>query len=175
MQYDQNLGGPCLEANGVKAELRLSIVVSRCYRSKLREPPQVWRRHQFLCLAGAFFRPGGARPPREVVKAFIDEHGDRFEVAPICRVLQVTPSMYWRHSARQKNPALRCPREQRDEVLAGHIQRVWQDNFQVYGANKIWRQLNREGLRMTRCTVERLMRRQGLCGTLRGKTIRTTR
>ena len=109
------------------------------------------------------------------MKAFIDEHGDRFEVEPICRVLQVTPSMYWRHSARQKNPALRCPREQRDEVLAGHIQRVWQDNFQVYGANKIWHQLNREGIRVTRCTVERLIRRQGVCGTLRGKTIRTTR
>lgn len=83
--------------------------------------------------------------------------------------------MYWRHSARQKKPALRCRPEQRDEMLVGHIQRVWQDNFQVYCADKIWRQLNREGIRMTRCTVERLMRRQGLCGTLRGKTIRTTR
>ena len=66
------------------------------------------------------FRPGGVRPPQEVVKAFIDEHRDRFGVEPICRVLQVAPSMYWRHAARQKNPDLRCRREQRDEVLVVH-------------------------------------------------------
>ena len=63
------------------------------------------------------------------MKAFIDEHRDRFGVEPICRVLQVAPSMYWRHAARQKNPALRCRCEQRDEVLVGHVERVWQDNF----------------------------------------------
>ncbi len=83
--------------------------------------------------------------------------------------------MYWRHAARQKNPALRCRREQRDEVLLGHVQQVWQDNFRVYGADKIWRQLNREGVRVARCTMERLMRRQGLRGALRGKATRTTR
>ena len=109
------------------------------------------------------------------MKAFIDEHRERFEVEPICRVLQVAPSMYWRHAARQKNPALRCRREPRDEVLVGHVQRVWQDNVRVYGADEIWRQLNREGIRVARCTVERLMRRQGLHGALRGKAIRTTR
>lgn len=109
------------------------------------------------------------------MKAFIDEHRERFEVEPICRVPQVAPSMYWRHAARQKNPALRCRREQRDEVLVGHVQRVWQDNVRVYGADKIWRQLNREGIRVARCTVEWLMRRQGLRGALRGKAIRTTR
>ena len=59
------------------------------------------------------------------MKAFIDEHRDRFGVEPICRVLQVAPSMYWRNAAQQKNPALRCRREQRDEVLVGHIEGAW--------------------------------------------------
>lgn len=59
-------------------------------------------------------------------------------------------------------------------MLAPEIERVWQANLQVYGADKVWRQLNREGVEVARCTVERLMRRQGLCGVMRGKVVRTT-
>jgi transposase InsO family protein len=88
--------------------------------------------------------------------------------------LQVAPSGYWHHAAQQKNPILRCARAQRDEALIPEIQRVWQSNLQVYGADKIWRQLNREGIEVARCTVERLMKRMGLEGVRRGKVVRTT-
>lgn len=89
-------------------------------------------------------------------------------------MLQVAPSAYWRHAARQRNSSLRCARAKRDEFLSPHVQRVWDANFQVYGAQKVWRQLQREGIEVARCTVERLMRRLGLHGAVRGKVIRTT-
>jgi transposase InsO family protein len=72
------------------------------------------------------------------------------------------------------NPALRCARAKRDEMLMPEIQRVWHANMQVYGADKVWHQLNREGIRIARCTVERLMKRLGLQGARRGKVVRTT-
>ena len=86
----------------------------------------------------------------------------------------MAPSCYWRHAARQRCPALRSQRAQRDEVLSADIQRVWHANWQVYGADKVWLQLNREGVQVARCTVERLMRRLGLQGVRRGKRVRTT-
>jgi len=89
-------------------------------------------------------------------------------------VLQIAPSGYWRHAARQRNPQLRCPRAQRDDSLVPHIERVWQANMRVYGADKVWKQMNREGLSIARCTVERLMKRLGLQGVRRGKVVRTT-
>lgn len=89
-------------------------------------------------------------------------------------MLQIAPSGYWRHVAEQRNPALRCARAQRDEDLIPKIQRVWQANLQVYGADKVWRQLKREGVTVARCTVERLMKRLGLEGARRGKVVRTT-
>jgi len=98
------------------------------------------------------------------MNGFLDTHRERFGVEPICRVLQVAPSAYRRAVARRRDPALRSSRTRRDEVLAGHIERVWQANLQVYGARKVWRQLQREGLGVARCTVERLMRAQGLRG-----------
>jgi len=108
------------------------------------------------------------------VKAFIDEHRERFGVESICKLLQVAPSAYWRHAARQRDPALRSTRTRRDEKLVGEIKRVWQVNLQVYGADKVWRQLNREGITVARCTVERLMQQQGLRGAMRGKPVKTT-
>ena len=89
-------------------------------------------------------------------------------------MLQVAPSGYWRHAAQQRNPQLRCPRAQRDDTLVAHIERVWQANMRVYGADKVWKQMNREGIVVARCTVERLMRRLGLQGVRRGKVVRTT-
>lgn len=89
--------------------------------------------------------------------------------------MQVAPSGYRRHAATQRNPALRCARVQRDDALIPQIQRVWHANFQVYGADKVWRQLNREEVPVARCTVERLMKRLGLEGARRGKVIKTTR
>jgi len=108
------------------------------------------------------------------VKAFIDEHRGAYGVEPICRVMQIAPSSYRQHAAHRKQPASRSARARRDDVLCEHIERVWQANLQVYGARKVWRQLNREGIEVARCTVERLMRRQGLHGVIRGKVVRTT-
>jgi len=89
-------------------------------------------------------------------------------------VLQVAPSGYRRYVARRRNPLLRCARAQRDDVLLNHVQRVWHANMQVYGADKVWKQMNREGVTVARCTVERLMRHLGLRGVRRGKSVRTT-
>ena len=88
--------------------------------------------------------------------------------------MQIAPSCYRRHAARLRNPALRSDRARQDEQLIPDIQRVWHANWQVYGADKVWLQMNREGVRIARCTVERLMRRLGLQGARRGKKVRTT-
>jgi transposase InsO family protein len=89
-------------------------------------------------------------------------------------VLQIAPSGYRRYAAQQRDHTLRPARARRDEELVPQIERVWQANMQVYGADKVWRQLTREGTAVARCTVERLMRRQGLRGVMRGKVVRTT-
>jgi putative transposase len=101
--------------------------------------------------------------------AYIDAHRDRFGVEPICRTLQFAPSTYW---SAKRRPA--SARAERDEVLRVEIARVHAENFGVYGAPKIWAQLNREGHRVARCTVERLMRDLGLRGAVRGRPKRTT-
>ena len=108
------------------------------------------------------------------MRSFVDEHRDTFGVEPICRQLQIAPSGYRRHVAQLRNPEQRSQRVLRDAVLVPEIERVWQANLRVYGADKVWRQLNREGVVVARCTVERLMRRQGLRGAMRGKVVRTT-
>ncbi|WP_265941681.1 IS3 family transposase [Dechloromonas sp. A34] len=139
-----------------------------------REVKELRKANEILKLASAFFGPGGARPPIQVLRSFVDEHRAAFGVEPICRQLQIAPSGYRRHVARRRNPEQRSQRVRRDEVLVPEIKRVWQANLQVYGADKVWRQLNREGIAVARCTVERLMRRQGLRGVMRGKVVRTT-
>jgi transposase InsO family protein len=103
------------------------------------------------------------------VNAYIDAHRDRCGVEPICETLQVAPSTYY---AAKQRP--RCRRRIRDDELCDHIGRVFGDNYQVYGARKVWRQLNREGIVVARCTVERLMGRMGLQGRRRGRRRRTT-
>lgn len=89
-------------------------------------------------------------------------------------MLQVASSAYRRHAARLRDPSRRSDRARRDEHLKLHVHRIWQENHRVYGADKVWRQLNREGVTVARCTVERLMRAQGLQGVRRGKRLRTT-
>jgi transposase InsO family protein len=108
------------------------------------------------------------------VNAFIDEHRAAHGVEPICSALQVAPSAYRRHAACQRDPARLPARAQRDAGLMPQVQRVYDANLRVYGADKVWRQLLREGVAVARCTVERLMRRLGLQGVRRGKGVRTT-
>ena len=106
--------------------------------------------------------------------AFVDAQGDEYGVEPICKVLPIAPSTYYEHKTRQADPARLPPRVRRDAVLREEIERVWNDNFQVYGAPKVWRQLGREGWKVARCTIERLMRQMGLQGATRGPRFKVT-
>ena len=106
--------------------------------------------------------------------AFIDAHWDDYGVESICRQLPIAPSTYYEHKAREADPERLPPRAQRDIALKPEIRRVWDENFQVYGAKKVWRQLNREQIPVARCTVERLMSVLGLQGAVRGKAYKTT-
>jgi putative transposase len=101
--------------------------------------------------------------------AFIDDHRGEFGVEPICRVLQIAPSTYYDHKARPPSA-----RTLRDQQLQVEIRRVFEDNFAVYGHRKVWAQLNREGIEVARCTVQRLMRQMGLHGAVRGRAWKTT-
>ena len=105
---------------------------------------------------------------------FIDEHRWEYGVGPICAVLPIAPSTYYEYKARENDTGRAPQRVQRDTCLRGQIKRVWDENYQVYGVRKVWRQLKREGIRVARCTVERLMRSLGLQGAVRGRRIRTT-
>ena len=105
---------------------------------------------------------------------FIDCFRALYGVEPICRELPIAPSTYYRHKALEDNPELRCKRYHQDEVLKPEVMRVWTENKRVYGVNKVWKQLKREGIKVARCTVGRLMRTQGLAGIRRGRRCITT-
>ena len=109
--------------------------------------------------------------------AFIAAHRDAHGVEPICAQLPIAPSTYYAWRAQARDPTRRSTRAQRDATLRPEIQRVWDENFRVYGAEKVWRQLGREAIVAARCTVERLMRAMGLRGATRGRafTITTVR
>jgi transposase InsO family protein len=106
--------------------------------------------------------------------AFIDDHREVYGVGPITEVLPIAPSTYYAHKAIQADPSLRSARAKRDAWLKVEIQRVWDENFAVYGAEKVWTQLNREGISVARCTVARLMKELGLQGAVRGRAFKTT-
>jgi len=105
---------------------------------------------------------------------FIDAHREMYGVEPICAVLPIAPSQYYELKARACDPQQRPAREQRDEALSEQIRRVWQENRQVYGVRKVWKQLRREGYGVARCTVARLMGRLGLAGVVRGRRFKVT-
>jgi putative transposase len=108
--------------------------------------------------------------------AFIDTERAVYGVEPICAQLPIAPSTYYALKAQARDPATRSARAQRDAALKDEIRRVWKGNFEVYGVEKVWRQLRREEVAVARCTVARLMRRLGLRGAVRGRafTITTT-
>jgi transposase InsO family protein len=105
---------------------------------------------------------------------FVDEYRGQYGVEPICSVLPMAPSTYYEHKARQADPTRLPDRVLRDAVLSDQIEQVWKDNFEVYGARKVWRQLLRDDVEVARCTVERLMRRLGLQGATRGRASKRT-
>ena len=110
--------------------------------------------------------------------ALIDEYRQAYGVEPGCKVLPISPSSYHDHVAKRADPAKQSARAKRDAILKGEIHRIFEENFRVYGARKIWRQLKREGscggLDVGRCSVERLMKAMGLHGVIRGKNVKTT-
>lgn len=105
---------------------------------------------------------------------FIDKHRGRYRVGPICRQLEIAPSTYYEQNARHRDPDRRPPRLRRDERLCEEIARVHRENLHVYGVRKVWRQLNREGIGVARCTVARRMRSMGLQGAVKGRRFKTT-
>jgi putative transposase len=106
--------------------------------------------------------------------AFIDDHRQAHGVEPICRVLPIALSTYHAHVAKRVDPSRLSARDRRDAALKEEVRRVFEANFRVYGVRKVWRQLQRDGFDVARCTVARLMRAMGLEGIIRGKPIRTT-
>jgi putative transposase len=107
--------------------------------------------------------------------AFIDAHRDEYGVEPICAQLPIAPSTYDEVTARGADPTRVPARAQRDTALCPEIDRVWRANRRVYGVKKVWKELQRQGFHVARCTVGRLMRRLGLRGVVRGRrTITTT-
>ena len=106
--------------------------------------------------------------------AFIDEHRQAHGVEPICKILPIAPSTYYDHAAKRRDPGKLSERAKRDAGLKVEIKRVFDANFVVNGARKVWRQMKREGHDVARCTIERLMRDMGLQGAIRGKPVKTT-
>jgi hypothetical protein len=106
--------------------------------------------------------------------AFIDQYRSAYGVEPICKQLPIAPSTYYEHVRRRERPEAAPPRVKRDAELSREIRRVFNENFAVYGVRKIWRQMQREGFAVARCTVARLMQKMGLQGVIRGKRVRTT-
>ncbi len=106
--------------------------------------------------------------------SFIDAHREAYGVEPICKELPIAPSTYYEAKAREAGRSPVPARRQRDAVLRVEIKRVWEENFGVYGVRKVWRQLNREGVTVARCTVARLMAGVGLRGVVRGRRSKTT-
>ncbi len=104
----------------------------------------------------------------------MDKHRATHGVEPICKMLQIAPSGYRSHAAGSRTPELRSARAKTDDKLMPQIQQVWQANMQVYGADKVWHQMNREGMKVARCNVEWRMNHLGLQGARRGKVVRTT-
>ena len=105
---------------------------------------------------------------------FIDDHRGTYGVEPICAVLQIAPSTYYKRQREFRDPEQRSQRAKRDEQLVEAIERIWDESRGLYGSRKVWHQLLREGFSVARCTVERLMRGLGLVGVVRGRRTRTT-
>src|SRR5580698_5584790 len=105
---------------------------------------------------------------------YIDQHKDRFGVEPVCKLLPIAPATYYEMKARERDPSRLPPRHRRDAQLCEHVRRVWRENFCAYGVRKTWKQLKREQISVARCTVQRLMRKMGLSGAIRGKAFKIT-
>ncbi|MBE5254235.1 IS3 family transposase [Mixta sp. Marseille-Q2057] len=164
-QYERDAGG---------GDGGLSTTERQRLKELERENRELRRSNDILRRASAYFGEGGVRPPLEKIALLVDTLSDEYGVGPVCHELDIAPSSYYRYREYQLHPDRRSHRDQRDEKLKQEIQRVYDENYGVYGVRKVWRQLLREGFSVARCTIARLMKSMGLTGVLRGKKVRTT-
>jgi putative transposase len=140
-----------------------------------REIKELKRANETLRKAAAFFRPGGARPPTQIMVDFIHNNKDLYGVDAIRRILPIAASTYYRTLDLADNPEHRAKQDLHDEHHAEQIKRIWKESSGRYGVRKVWQQLKHEGYVIARCTVARLMQKLGIQGVWRGKNKQTTR
>ncbi|TYY14004.1 IS3 family transposase [Escherichia coli] len=139
-----------------------------------RENRELRRSNNILRQASAYFAKAEFDRLWKKLMPLLDKLREQYGVGPVCSELHIAPSTYYHCQQQRHHPDKRSARAQRDDWLKREIQRVYDENHQVYGVRKVWRQLLREGIRVARCTVARLMAVMGLAGVLRGKKVRTT-
>ncbi|WP_157049266.1 IS3 family transposase [Psychrobacter urativorans] len=139
-----------------------------------RENRELKQANEIIRKAAGFFRPGGARPSTQIMVQFIDDYRGSYGIELICRVLPIAPSTYHRAKDLECCPEKRSLRSQHDDYYLSEIKRIWQNSKCRYGARKVWQQMKADGLKVARCTVERLMSQHGLQGVWRGKDKITT-
>ncbi|QUR12280.1 IS3 family transposase [Escherichia coli] len=165
-QHERDTGGG---DGGLTSAERQRLKELERENRELRRSNDILRRE-----ASAYFGEGGVRPPLEKMMPLLDKLREQYGVGPVCSELHIAPSTYYHCQQQRHHPDKRSARAQHDDWLKREIQRVYDENHQVYGVRKVWRQLLREGIRVARCTVARLMAVMGLAGVLRGKKVRTT-
>ncbi|EEZ5979954.1 IS3 family transposase, partial [Escherichia coli O19] len=139
-----------------------------------RENRELRRSNDILRQASAYFAKAEFDRLWKKLMPLLDKLREQYGVGPVCSELHIAPSTYYHCQQQRHHPDKRSARAQRDDWLKREIRRVYDENHQVYGARKVWRQLLREGIRVARCTVARLMAVMRLAGVLRGKKVRTT-
>ncbi|HAH3464339.1 TPA: IS3 family transposase [Escherichia coli] len=139
-----------------------------------RENRELRRSNDILRQASAYFAKAEFDRLWKKLMPLLDKLREQYGVGPLCSELHIAPSTYYHCQQQRHHPDKRSARAQRDDWLKKEIQRVYDENHKVYGVCKVWRQLLREGIRVARCTVARLMAVMGLAGVLRGKKVRTT-
>ncbi|HAM6191329.1 TPA: IS3 family transposase, partial [Escherichia coli] len=139
-----------------------------------RENRELRCSNDILRQASAYFAKAEFDRLWKKLMPLLDKLREQYGVGPLCSELHIAPSTYYHCQQQRHHPDKRSARAQRDDWLKKEIQRVYDENHKVYGVRKVWRQLLREGIRVARCTVARLMAVMGLAGVLRGKKVRTT-
>ncbi|EFM1675974.1 IS3 family transposase [Escherichia coli] len=139
-----------------------------------RENRELRRSNDILRQASAYFAKAEFDRLWKKLMPLLDKLREQYGVGPLCSELHIAPSTYYHCQQQRHHPDKRSARAQRDDWLKREIRRVYDENHQVYGVRKVWRQLLREGIRVARCTVARLMAVMRLAGVLRGKKVRTT-
>ncbi|HAJ6617234.1 TPA: IS3 family transposase [Escherichia coli] len=139
-----------------------------------RENRELRRSNDILRQASAYFAKAEFDRLWKKLMPLLDKLREQYGGGPLCSELHIAPSTYYHCQQQRHHPDKRSARAQRDDWLKKEIQRVYDENHKVYGVRKVWRQLLREGIRVARCTVARLMAVMGLAGVLRGKKVRTT-